>query len=137
MTTTRTPFFGTYELLLRVFGACIRNRMKRLPHFPKERKGVSAKGPWGRHRGSEFRGARLVRATGPGSYTERDVLVRNFGAKQTAEYESLRATKHLTSMIENFLSVWRESGDVIAARRVAATTHTPTETPYLDAVMGR
>lgn len=76
MSTTRLPFFGTKDLLLRIFGACMRNRMNRPPHFPKERTGVSAKGPWGRHRGSEFRGYRRVPATGPGSYAEHDAAVR-------------------------------------------------------------
>lgn len=42
----------------------------------KRRKGMSAKSGYARWRGTAHRGQRFARATGPGSYAERDAQVR-------------------------------------------------------------
>jgi len=120
MTTSKTPFCFTRATLLKVFGLAIRYVMKRPPHCPKLRTGVSAKGPWGRHRGSQFRGYRRAPARGYNTYAEHDLLVRNFGAAGTRNFERgmLELGSHPQEAMSAFLAEFRRSGDEYTARDV-------------------
>lgn len=64
-------FFGTYRTLLQVFSVALTFRQKcEAAKQVAKRKGMSAKNWWSLHRGSQFRGYRLARAVGRGTYSE-------------------------------------------------------------------
>jgi hypothetical protein len=71
MSEMRTPFFGTYDLLRRIFLMAFAFRRKvEESRQGARRRGMSAKNWWSLWRGSTFRSYRRARAVGPGTYSE-------------------------------------------------------------------
>lgn len=74
---TRQPFFGTKRTLLQVFGLGIRHRMAMQEAAQvSRRKGLSAKSPFARAKGTIQGKLRRGRATGPGSRGYEDSIIR-------------------------------------------------------------